>query len=209
MKLNLGCGPVQPDGWTNVDNSYRARLATKAPVINNILTATKLLPQTEFKKGLKSVDLEKRLPWKDNSIDAIYGGEMLEHFTEEKGNELLKECFRILRPQGVLRMRVPDNGEFWGNYLRELAEIKSTPRNQWNDSHSRWIRMFFDDICTGFKPGYAGHYHRWMFDEVSLCIAFERAGFSSVSKMQFHESRISSIAAVEVRNDLIVEGVKL
>ena len=105
-------------------------------------------------------------------------------------------------------MRVPDNAVFWSNYLQELDQIKNTPRREWNDAHSKWVRMFFNDICTKFKPGYSGHYHRWMFDEVSLCLQFEKAGFYEVSKMQFLKSRISSISDVEVRDDLIVEGIK-
>ncbi len=208
MKLNLGCGPVQPSGWINVDNSYRARFATTAPRLDALLTKFRLIPATEFRPGLRAVNLERRLPWEEGRIDAIYGGEMLEHFTEEKGNFLLRECFRVLKPGGILRMRVPNNAIFWQNYLDEYNKTKSLPREQWNDHHARWIRMFFDDICVKFRAGYSGHYHRWMFDEISLCVAFEKAGFTEVSSMQFHSSRISSISDVEVRDDLIVEGVK-
>jgi predicted SAM-dependent methyltransferase len=81
MKLNLGCGPVQPSGWINVDNSYRARFATTAPSLDALLTKFRLIPATEFRPGLRAVNLESRLPWEEGRIDAIYGGEMLEHFT--------------------------------------------------------------------------------------------------------------------------------
>ena len=208
MKLNLGCGPVQPDGWTNVDHSYRARLATRLPVINRALVRTRLLPETEFKPGLVAVNLEKARPWADGTVEAIYGGEMLEHFTERDGTRLLGECVRVLRPGGVLRMRVPDNAAFWGNYLEEYRAMLARPRAEWTDGHARWTRMFFDDICVRPRIGFFGHFHKWMFDEISLCIAFERAGLTQVSRRAFHDSRIADVAGVEVRDDLIVEGVK-
>jgi predicted SAM-dependent methyltransferase len=208
MKLNLGCGPVQPDGWVNVDNSYRARLATRLPWVDRTLVRARVISETEFKPGLVAVDLEKPLPWADGSVDAIYGGEMLEHFTERQAMALLRECSRLLRSGGVLRMRVPDNAAFWGNYLREYEAARARPRAEWTDDHTRWTRMFFDDICDQPRQGYFGHFHKWMFDEVSLCLAFERAGLREVERRGFQESRIDDVAAVEVRDDLIVEGVK-
>jgi predicted SAM-dependent methyltransferase len=208
MKLNLGCGPVQPEGWVNVDHSYRARLATTLPRLDRALVRARVLSETEFRPGLAAVNLEKTLPWATDSVDAIYGGEMLEHFTEANATALLRECVRVLRPGGVLRMRVPDNATFWGNYLREYEAMRARPRSEWTDDHARWTRMFFDDICVKPRVGFFGHFHKWMFDEVSLCVAFERVGLVDVSRRAYLDSRIPDIAGVEVRDDLIVEGVK-
>jgi predicted SAM-dependent methyltransferase len=172
------------------------------------LVRARVLSETEFRPGLAAVNLEKTLPWATDSVDAIYGGEMLEHFTEANATALLRECVRVLRPGGVLRMRVPDNATFWGNYLREYEAMRARPRSEWTDDHARWTRMFFDDICVKPRVGFFGHFHKWMFDEVSLCVAFERVGLVDVSRRAYLDSRIPDIAGVEVRDDLIVEGVK-
>lgn len=208
MKLNLGCGPVQPAGWVNVDYSYRARLATRLPWVDRALVRAGAIAETEFRPGLAVVDLEKRLPWADGSVDAIYGGEVLEHFTEPKAMALLRECFRVLRSGGVLRMRVPDNARYWGNYLRDYEAMRARPRAEWNDDHVRWTRDFFDTVCVAPRLGFFGHFHKWAFDEVSLCLAFERAGFREVERRGLHQSRIDDVASVELRDDLTVEGVK-
>src|SRR5262245_32106007 len=42
MRLNLGCGPIQPEGWINVDGSNRAWLATRFPRLDRILTKLRL-----------------------------------------------------------------------------------------------------------------------------------------------------------------------
>jgi hypothetical protein len=47
-----------------------------------------------------------------------------------------------------------------------------------------------------------------MYDEVSLILAFERAGFVDVERRGLHQSRIEGIEKVETRDDLIVEGIK-
>src|SRR5262249_22756497 len=136
-------------------------------------------------------------------------GEMLEHFTRDEGVRLLAECFRVLCPGGVLRMRVPDNYRFWKSYANECEKTLALPREEWNDNHARWVGMFFGDICIR-RPWLQsmGHYHKWMYDEVSLILAFERAGFVEVERRSLHDSRIADVNLVETRDDLIVEGIK-
>jgi predicted SAM-dependent methyltransferase len=116
----------------------------------------------------------------------IYMGEILEHFTPEDGQKLLRQCYRVLRPGGVIRIRVPDNARFWENYLAEYRRMKQMPRSQWNLAHTRWIGMFFRDICTRrvlFKS--IGHFHKWMYDEISLIKTLEDLGFQEVERNPF------------------------
>jgi predicted SAM-dependent methyltransferase len=208
IKLNVGCGPVQPPGWVNIDNSYRARFASFVPWLDGLLVKAGAIPETEFKPGIRGVDLDRPLPWPTGSVAAVYGGEVLEHFTREDGVRLLSECFRVLRPGGVLRMRVPDNARFWSNYIAEYGAMHQRPRGEWSLAHTRWIEKFFREISTGKRWGSSGHFHKWMYDDVSLILTFESVGFRDVSRMPYLESRIPDVAAVEVRDELIVEGIK-
>ena len=209
LQLNLGCGPVQPQGWLNIDGSNRARLASRLPLLDALLVRLRILRATEFNRRTGAMDVRKGLPFATNSVAAIYSGEMLEHFTREQGKRLLEECLRVLVPGGVLRIRVPDNYEVWRNYVRDYEEIFRQPREQWNEKHTRWIQMYFDDICTE-RPWLMsmGHYHKWMYDEVSLILAFQTAGFVEVERRKLHDSRIPDIASVETRGFLTVEGIK-
>lgn len=208
IKLNVGCGPVQPAGWVNIDNSYRARFASSLPWLDRLLVKTGAIPATEFKAGIRGVNLDRPLPWPTGSVDVVYGGEVLEHFTREDGIRLLTECFRVLRPGGVVRMRVPDNARFWSNYLAEYAAMGQRHRSEWSLAHTRWIEKFFREISTGKRWGSSGHFHKWMYDEISLILTFESIGFSDVSRMPYLKSRIPDVALVEVRDELIVEGIK-
>jgi predicted SAM-dependent methyltransferase len=151
----------------------------------------------------------KRFPYDDNSVIAIYSGEMLEHLTREEGERFLNESFRVLKPGGVLRVRVPDNYRFWKNYTEDYEQAHHRPRKQWDEEHTRWISMFFREICVRRTLlSSMGHYHKWMYDEISLVLAFERVGFVEVERRGLHNSRIPDVALVEVRDDLIIEGTK-
>jgi len=207
--LNIGCGPVQPDGWVNIDSSNRAWLASRMNWLDRLLVRLRVFPPTEFNSRTKVVDVRKRIPFAANSVKAIYSGEMLEHLTVAEAKRFLAESIRVLVPGGILRVRVPDNYRFWKNYTREFETTHSLPREQWNTAHTRWTEMFFQNICTR-RPwlGSMGHFHKWMYDEVSLILAFERAGFVEVARRTLHDSRIPDVALVETHEDLTVEGVK-
>jgi predicted SAM-dependent methyltransferase len=209
LKLNLGCGPVQPQGWVNVDGSRRACFASRLSFFDRLMVWLKYWPPTEFNHQTYYANLLKRLPWQDGSAEVVYMGEVLEHFTRDDGFRLLRECYRILEDNGVIRIRVPDNARFWRNYLTEYEDVLSKPRQEWNDQHSRWVEMFFRDICVrSLRGGSLGHYHKWMYDEVSLTKTLEAIGFTDVRRRGFLESSIQDVDQVETRDDLTVEARK-
>lgn len=209
-KLNLGCGPVQPVGWVNVDGSNRARLASTFAPIDRFLVRVGVLPSTEFGPGVKVLNLHKRLPFKENSVSCIYAGELWEHFEYPGAARLTGECFRVLAPGGVLRICVPDGVEFWKSYLDLFHETMDMPRPSRRAEPLReHVQMYFNDICTRTKWfGSMGHTHKWQFDEVQLVALLESKGFSKVERMRFHKSRIPDVDRVERSDFLIVEGVK-
>lgn len=210
VRINLGCGPVQPDGWINVDCSNRARLARYVPVIDRVLTKLGIIPPTEFSRRTTIWNLKRPLPVPDEGVTAFYAGELLEHLTLEDGRRLLKECYRALIPGGILRVCVPDNYEFWARYCRAVEENLARPDETWNDEDStRSVWLFFKDICVD-RPilSSMGHFHKWAFDQISLTLEFKRAGFTGVSRRKFQDSDIPGIELVERSDFLIVEGQK-
>ncbi|MFC1822436.1 hypothetical protein ACFL9T_06985 [Thermodesulfobacteriota bacterium] len=209
-KLNLGCGPVQPKGWVNIDGSNRAWLASKLPLVDNALVKLHLLPATEYSPEIKYHNLSRGIPFPDNSVSCIYAGELWEHFEYEGASKITGDCYRALGQNGVLRVCVPDGVNFWKRYLNTYDGIMEKPR------HSRsakplieLVQMYFKDICTK-KMWLAsmGHTHKWQFDQIQLIALLESNGFSQVERMPFHESRIPDIESIERSDFLIVEGIK-
>lgn len=209
-RLNLGCGPVQPEGWINIDGSNRAWLASRLWPLDQLLVRTGLLPKTDFGRHVTVLDLLKPLPFADGSVACIYAGEVWEHFEYADAARLTAECFRVLAPGGVLRLCVPDGAAFWTRYLELYREQMRVPRTRRSaDALRRHVQLYFNDIATRrIWLGSIGHTHKWQFDEVQLVELLEAAGFSHVERMPLHQSRIDGVAAVERSDFLIVEATK-
>jgi predicted SAM-dependent methyltransferase len=209
-RLNVGCGPVQPAGWVNVDGSNRALLASKFNWLDTLLVKCGILPPTEFNRRTKYHNLYRGLPYPDNTIAAIYAGELWEHFECADAEELTRECYRVLQPRGVLRVCVPDGPTYWGRYLQIHQEELARPRRERNVQRlCDYVQLYFNEICT--RKIYLrsmGHKHKWQFDEVQLIAMLESSGFVQVERMPYHQSRIPGIDQVERSDFLIAEGIK-
>jgi SAM-dependent methyltransferase len=86
-KLHLGCGPNYLSGYINIDSS---------PYV---------------KKDI-ALDLTKTpYPFEDNSIDYILCWNVMEHL-EMNPIKFMEEMWRILKPGGIFRFRVPAAGTY-------------------------------------------------------------------------------------------------
>jgi len=105
--VNLGCGRRFRSGWLNFD------FVSHSPDV----TAANLL---------------RPLPLADGAADFVYTSHVVEHFTRSDAVELLRECRRILSPQGTIRVSVPDLEFLARDYLRSVAENSHDPaRHIW------------------------------------------------------------------------------
>lgn len=93
--INLGCGSRFHTAWTNAD------LAPTDPAV-------------------MACDLSKPFPFSDASFDVVYHSNVLEHIRHEHAHAFMRECFRILRPCGILRVAVPDLEQICRLYLENL-----------------------------------------------------------------------------------------
>ena len=123
LKLNLGCGSIQPTGWTNVDYSLGARLS-KIPFYNFINKRIKLfdigpegIPRV-WNDKIYIYNLNERFPWENGSADIIYCSHTLEHFSKQEGLDFLRECHRVLKKDGIIRIVVPDLKSFVEEYQK-------------------------------------------------------------------------------------------
>jgi SAM-dependent methyltransferase len=88
--LNLGCGARFHPAWVNLD----------------------LRPQHP---AVRPHDVATRLPFPDQTFDAVYHAHLLEHLRRAQAEPFARECFRVLKPGGVVRVVVPD--------LERIAEL--------------------------------------------------------------------------------------
>ena len=61
----------------------------------------------------------RKLPFPDNSFEYLMVSHFIEHLTSEEGKNFLIDCHRILKPNGIIRLTVPDSKLLSKKYLSE------------------------------------------------------------------------------------------
>lgn len=123
-KLNFGCGHRYAKGWINID------FHSESPEV-------------------KKVNLLQRLPFPDNYFDVVYSSHVLEHFSPDTAESLLRECHRVLKKDGILRTVLPDLEATCREYVRLLDAVdhSETAREQYE-----WIILELLDQLTRTQP---------------------------------------------------------
>ena len=104
-KVNL-CG-TGLKGFINIDVSWKA---------------------TPFKR----VDLEKKkIPMRKNSVDVLICMNGIGYFTKERGQYIINDVHRILKPGGVCRFGTQDFAIIAREYLAENPDFQMCRINEW------------------------------------------------------------------------------
>jgi len=150
-KLQLGAGPVGLDGWLNTD--LRPRHA------NDIF-----------------LDARDPFPFDDATFDYIFAEHFVQDLPYQITKSMLRECCRVLKPGGKIRLAVPN--------LWSFANLCGGNRTEPFQSHIRW---YVDNYFSG-ADGYAGGFVvnnlmrevQFLFDPETLRLALEKGGFDAV-----------------------------
>jgi SAM-dependent methyltransferase len=240
--LNLGCGVKMHPRWVNLDFSTYARLASH-PRLSRAARRIGLLSATRYER-LQQVDpniiwwdLRRGIPFPDGTFDVVYHSHMLEHIPEEQAPAFLRECRRVLKPRGVLRVVVPDLERIVAHYVAaiRLAEVRA---DQAMPHHREALEDLFGQMVRAEGMGTRqqrplvraierrlrgsadriGETHRWMYDRFSLGAMLADAGFEQLSVEGHCSSRIAQWEEYRLdirdngeeykRNSLYMEGVR-
>jgi len=134
--LNIGCGAWSHPGWVNID------LWGVADVICHNIT--------------------EGLPFSDENFDVVYHSHLLEHIPLIEALSFMKECHRVLKPGGVIRILVPDLEQIATLYLEKLATARKC------ESEYDWIMLELYDQCVRDESGgLMEHYLRNAYSNLS------------------------------------------
>jgi predicted SAM-dependent methyltransferase len=150
MKLHLGCGKRDfgPE-WISIDGGDFPHLHS-----HDITT----------------------LPFEDNSVDLIYSSHVLEYFDRVEVLDVLNEWKRVLKPNGVLRLAVPDFRAMVRLYLNNGYPLES----------------FLGPIFGKMPMSEQTIYHKTTYDFDSLQKVLESVGFNNVEKYDWKTTEHSA-----------------
>jgi predicted SAM-dependent methyltransferase len=158
-KLHIGGGWHRMDGWLNTD--------------------LELIPD------VMRMDATQRFPFRDGTFQYVYTEHMIEHVSYQKGVYMLRECHRVMREGGVIRVITPDLAAIIGLYRRELCTDQQ--------EYLLWFCQTFVQECppnaaSAINAMFRLWGHQFIYDEEALADAMRAAGFSSVTRCLIGDS---------------------
>jgi SAM-dependent methyltransferase len=182
--LNIGCGSYYSteNVWTNLDFASR----------NSHVIAHNLL---------------KGIPYDNDSFDFVYHSHVLEHFSKNDGEKLIQECFRVLKPGGILRVAVPDLEMIVRNYISWLEEGIKTPDDETIRANYNWMLIEMYDQTVRNASG--GEMAKYIFQENILNEEFiyERIGQEGREIRNHYLTQKMQAPAAKLTFRRIVSGV--
>ena len=207
VKLNLGCGPRPFKGWINIDKSWNTRLY-KFPLLKKLIIKLLLSLRWVTKGALENVvdyphdldirrrDVTKGLPFDDMSVDYIYTSHLLEHLHKEDTMSVLKECYRVLKPGGILRVVVPDLKIYVKKYMNnegfspddDIPAADTFMNSIMLQGIGEERPLFYKLMCKR---------HQWMYDFESLAKRLYDCKFSEVKECKLGKGSLPDVKHLE------------
>lgn len=211
--LNLGCGSktCQNPDVLNID--WSVSLIIKKNFFLNLLLSKLLTKerQNNLKKLSQNIivhDLQKGLPYANNSIDAVYHSHLLEHIDRNEVKVFLMEILRVLKPNGVQRIVVPDLYFLCKSYVENYK--KCINQNKLIKKHDNYVAAILEQAVRKEASGSSkqnkilrkienlilgdarkrGETHQWMYDSVNLKSILIEVGFKNIKVQTFKTSYI-------------------
>jgi SAM-dependent methyltransferase len=152
VRLHLGSGGEYKAGWVNID-----LLGDPVDIAWNLA-----IP----------------LPIDDGSVAAIFHEHLLEHLPLRSGYSFLKECHRILRPGGILRVGVPDAGSLIRSYAGDQSYLDELHPGR-------------PTALLAVQELFYWHRHCAMFDAETMELFFRAAGFPDPRQRDFGDTDLA------------------
>jgi predicted SAM-dependent methyltransferase len=146
LKLHIGCGKRYIPGWTHID-----RVA---------------LPHVDHVQDIRSL-----ANFADETAEIIYACQVIEYFDRDEVQPVLREWRRVLAPDGILRLSVPN--------FAVISQLYNAGLD---------LDWFLGTLYGRIEDGQGGHiYHRTTYDEASLRRVLEIAGFTNIQYWRWQD----------------------
>ena len=163
--LNIGCGQSHIQGFINMD----------------------IVQPYDIK-----LDVRSGLPFKDQEIDGIYSEHFFEHLTMKEGLHFLRECRRVLKSDGRMRIAIPDLDSVISRYTSD----------NWR-GNADMFEMGFDWVstrCEMLNIAMREWGHKYLYNEEELTRVASLAGLKSDGQLPHGISETPHFKNLETRN---------
>lgn len=164
-KINVGSGGnFKYPGWIGIDNLLTSNAWSRN---NNFINC----------------DLKNGLPFKDNSIDVVYSSHCLEHFTYDEAVFIISEFYRVLKPNGIMQIVVPDLDIFISKFVERDTDFLTTR----NIVGGKLSDNLTDNFLMNFYSAkvWQNHCHKYAYNFENLSSLINKFPFKDIKKRNF------------------------
>jgi predicted SAM-dependent methyltransferase len=169
-KLQIGCGGNMLPGWLNTDGQMDGWFHPQSVKLD----ATELFP----------------IP--DSSFDFVYSEHMIEHIPYWSGQQMLRECFRIMKPGAYIRISCPDM-----QFLIDLYTNPTDVARQYTEQEKPEWAPYADPIFI-FNNYVRDWGHQFIYDKPAMTNSLLAAGFDNITEHAILESNIPELQNLEI-----------
>jgi predicted SAM-dependent methyltransferase len=167
MKISLGSGGVRFDGWVHIDADSRWQ------------------PDV-------CMDLRQPLPFADGEADYMHSEDFIGQLTLHEAEAFFRECHRLLRPDGVLRLLTPDLRQLLTMYVEGDLRL----RQLWETEVGIPLKTRTLGELVNQAMTFSGQ--KFFYDEETLRAVMEPLGFE-LQRTGCNESAHPELRALDLR----------
>jgi predicted SAM-dependent methyltransferase len=169
-KLLLGAGTIALEGWFNTD----------------------LNPKL---KTIYYMDAASPFPIDNSVFEYVFSEHLIEHLTRQQGSLMLKECFRVLKPGGKIRVATPNLEVLLGLY-HDQANPLAQEYIKWITDKSIRLPVYKPSIVI--NNAFYNWGHQFLYDRELLEMALREAGFINIQQYAPLSSDDSNLRNLEI-----------
>lgn len=175
--LNVGCGSHFHKDWTNVDFVSTG-------------------------EGVLAHNLLQGIPFADESFEVVYHSHVLEHFLRKDGINFLRECNRVLKPGGTVRIAIPDLEKITRNYLHFLEVLQTNPGDEYQQACYDWMMLEMYDQTVRNTSG--GNMLDYLAQKrmINQDFVIERCGYEVSSIIEYLQNNSPDVASIKNKSSL-------
>jgi predicted SAM-dependent methyltransferase len=147
------------------------------------------------RRGALYLDARRPFFFADETFDYIFSEHMIEHMTYRDGVNMLRECHRILKKLGKIRIETPN--------LAFLVELYRNDKSLLQQEYIAWANRTFVKNASEDNPVFVINNfvrdwgHMFIYDESTLKMAMVNAGFKEITKYELRQSNDEALCNLE------------